>query len=124
LQVSKAQDNKGGRMYNAKERAVYNQDRERACKRLGISKNQYNWFRREGEKLHRLYEQDCNGELNLNYDNGEYDNFMKPYYRMVEAKALILGLFVYFQTDPRGATIYLDTVKIPENNYTQAVCIY
>jgi hypothetical protein len=35
-----------------------------------------------------------------------------------------LGLHYYLQTDPRGATIYLDTQEIPENNYTQAVCIY
>ena len=110
--------------YTLKERKQYNQDRQRTCDRLGITKNQYNWLRRQGEKFHKIYEQECNGELNLSYDNGEYDNFMKPYYQAIDTYIKELGLFVYYQTDPRGATIYVDKKPIPENNYNQASCIY
>ena len=42
----------------------------------------------------------------------------------IKWKAKILNLNLYFQTDPRGATIYVDRQPIPENNYTQAKCIY
>lgn len=108
-------------MFTKLERERYNQDRERACQRLGISKNQYNWLRRKGEELHKIYEDDCNGLL----DCSGYDNKTGKLYAQI--KEYIGGgekYFVYYQTDPRGATIYLDTKKIPENNYTQAVCIY
>jgi len=114
-------------MYNAKERAVYNQDRERACKRLGITKNQYNWLRRKGNEYHSACEENCNGT----YTEQQYEvrtkcleNEIYHYLIIQKLNTKEHKLYIYFQTDPRGATIYLDTVKIPENNYTQAVCIY
>lgn len=106
--------------YTKKEREQYNIDRDRACKRLGITKNQYNWFRREGLKLHNLYEQNCNGTIS----EADYDLETTAIEQRILKKAKEFALYVYFQTDPRGATIYLDKIEIPENNYTQAVCIY
>jgi cell wall assembly regulator SMI1 len=108
-------------MYTKEERERYNEDRNRACKRLGITKNQYNWLRRKGEELRKVYENQCNGlyvtelestqaEMSVGVSIGRYVHS--------------LDLFIYYQTDPRGATIYLDLEPIPENNYTQAVCIY
>ena len=106
--------------HTKKEREYYNIYRERACERLGITKNQYNWFRRNGEVLHKLYEDSCNGvvdeetlEINENIITKEIKG------RVTEHK-----LHVYFQTDPRGAPIYLDTKPIPENSYNNAVCVY
>lgn len=109
------------KIYLKNEREEYNQRRDRVCVELGITKNQYNWFRREGEKLHMIYEDDCNGVFN---DEETADSHYQPIYDRVDAKVKELGLHIYYQTDPRGATIYLDTKKIPENNYTQAYCIY
>lgn len=110
-------------MYTKKERERYNEDRERACKRLGINKYQYNEFRRYGERLHRIYEMQCNGfETTEGEARAERNETL--YNKLAEEKAKKLKLFLYFQTDPRGATIYLDRQPIPENNYTQAVCIY
>ena len=106
--------------YTKKEREAYNQDREITCKRLGITKNQYNWFRREGAKLHTLYELNCNGDIL----EGEYNTETRSLYDKIDFEVLARGLHVYYQTDPRGATIYLDTVAIPDNNYTVASCIY
>ncbi len=107
-------------MFTKLERQRYNDDRERACKRLGITKNKYNWFRLSGLGLHRVYEDNCNGLLT----DTEYETKAENLETLIFNKAKELKLFVYFQSDPRGATIYLDTKKIPENNYTQAVCIY
>ena len=107
-------------MFTKLERERYNEDRERACKRLGITKNQYNWLRRKGEALHKVYEDNCNGTLT----EQEYADRSSELEGIILEKGTELGLFNYFQTDPRGATIYLDTKAIPENNYTQAVCVY
>lgn len=109
--------------YTTKERERYNENREKACKRLGITKNQYNWFRREGDKLHKVYEDDCNGVYKT---EEEYNNIVRDLiYRINVYKQECENLlYAYFQTDPRGATIYLDTKPIPNNNYTQAQVIY
>lgn len=108
-------------MFTKLERERYNENRERACKRLGITKNQYNWFRREGKKLHKIYEDNCNGLLT----EKQYENNVEDLELNISHKASKkLNLFIYFQTDPRGATIYLDKKIILENSYNEAVCIY
>lgn len=107
--------------YTKTEREHYNKDREIICNRLGITKNQYNWFRRKGQELHRIYEDNCNGAIQT---DEQYFALTEPIEKQVIEKAKSLGLFAYFQTDPRGATIYLDKKPIPENNYNQAHCIY
>ena len=107
-------------MFTKLERERYNEHRDRACQRLGITKNQYNWLRRAGETLHQAYEQNCNGtisEIDYEVRTETAEDLVMEYIKPFK-------LSVYFQTDPRGASIYLDKVEIPENNYTQAVCIY
>jgi len=114
-------------MFTKLERERYNEDRERACKRLGITRNQYNWLRRKGEEYRLACEENCNGTYTEQQyevrtkclENGIYHYLLKQ-----ELNTKKHQMFVYFQTDPRGATIYLDTKEIPSNNYTQAVCIY
>ena len=103
------------------ERQHYNKDREITCKRLGITENQYNWLRRKGQALHKVYEDNCNG---LIADDDTYFDITSPIEKDVETYCKKLGLHVYFQTDPRGATIYVDVKPIPDNNYNQAECIY
>lgn len=98
--------------YTVKERQSYNQDRERACARLGITKSQYNWFRRKGNELQRLYEQNCNGEFDSFED---YEQYISPVQDVVNKKAKELNLYVRHQTDPRGASIQLDTEPMPES---------
>lgn len=107
--------------YTKEERKYYNLHRERVCTVLDIDKNAYNWFRRKGQELHKIFEQNCNGKIE---SDERYEALTQPLYQMAIQKAHGLGLTIYFQTDPRGATIYLDKVPIPENNYTQAYCIY
>jgi hypothetical protein len=114
--------------YTKKEKEYYNTQREHACQRLGITKNEYNWFRRYGARLHKLYEFQCNGCDDNGYSSeatvARWDKWETEFMDKAEKKAEKLELFIFFQTDPRGATVYLDIQPIPANNYTQAVCIY
>ena len=107
--------------YTKTERQHYNKDREITCKRLGITENQYNWLRRKGEELHKIYEDNCNGVIQT---DDEYFALTEVIEKQVKEYIKPLGLHVYFQTDPRGATVYVDKEPIPENNYNQAHCIY
>jgi hypothetical protein len=115
--------------YTIKERQEYNVRRVSICEALGITKNKYNSFRRDANRLHKHYEDDCNGYSDSmgNWDENK-SNRAEAIERQIENRvteeAKALGLYVYFQTDPRGATIYLDTKPISQNNYTSAYCIY
>ncbi len=106
--------------YTKIERERYNQDRNITCKRLDITENQYNWLRRKGNELHKIYEENCNGYI----EEDLYFRRCKEIERLIEQYIAPKGLFVFYQTDPRGATIYVDKKPIPENNYNQAECIY
>lgn len=109
--------------YTKTKREQYNKDREITCKRLDITENQYNWLRRKGEELHKIYEDNCNGVFQT-----DDDYFRSTLSKEKEVKAYLKtinkNLHAYFQTDPRGATIYVDIKPIPCNNYNQAQCIY
>lgn len=111
-------------MYSKKQREEYNLERDITCELLGITINQYNQFRRMGEALHKLYERQCNGYTQQFFE--DQDNEREQIFNDKATKlATTLGLNIHFQTDPRGATIYLSHELIPENSYnTSAHCIY
>jgi hypothetical protein len=109
----------------------YNEVRkQRSCEKLGITSGQWSYIKRLGTMLENCYVNDCNGFYN-EY-TGKEDERRAKWNENQEARleknaqkfANDNKLYLYLQTDPRGATIYLDKVEIPENNYTQAVCIY
>lgn len=106
-----------------------------ALTRLSITRKEYKRFLIVGNKLHRAFELNCNGyvgneaewngnELVNRFTEEDYTRLTQPLYKQAQEMAKEKGLYIYFQTDPRGATIYLDTKEIPSNNYTNAVCIY
>lgn len=107
-------------MYSKHEREEYNDYRNRICKQLMISENDYNALRRIGQALHRLYEANCNGTIL----EAAYESESRKLYEQGDALAKKLQCYIFYQTDPRGATIYVDKNPIPRNNYTQAKCIY
>jgi len=109
-------------VYSKKEREQYNNYRIAVCERLGIRELDYNAFRRVGQSLHYYYEANCNGDFNE--EEGQYEVFVKPLYAKADSLAKRLNLYIYYQTDPRGGTIYLDKKPIPENNYTIANLVY
>ncbi len=110
-------------MYTKKEREYYNIHREKACQYLGITKNQYNWLRRKGEELRKVYENDCNGLYKTEEESNRAEKDITYQINIYKQECEEL-LYAYFQTDPRGATLYLDKKPIPKNNYPQAICIY
>lgn len=102
---------------------------------LRINRKEYKRFLIIGNKLHRFYEFNCNGYIGSEaiysgnkiineYTEKQYKADTTPLYKKAKAMAREKGLFIFFQTDPRGATIYLDTKKIEDNRYTDAYCIY
>lgn len=103
----------------------YKRDRELICEDLGITINQFNQFRRIGNDLHKLYERQCNGYTQQFHE--DRDNEREQIFNDKAIKlATKLGLEVFFQTDPRGATIYLSKEPIADNNYNRlgVHCIY
>lgn len=107
--------------YSKKEREQYNVRRLAVCEQLKIRELDYNAFRRLGQKLCIIYVQSCNGEI----DEIEYEQAIRPLYIKAEKLSRQLNLEIYFQTDPRGNTIYLSREKIVDNDYTRnSVSIY
>ena len=92
-------------LISKKERAEYNIQRQKTCEKLGISVNRYNAYRRKGEALHRIFESNCNGDYQTTAD---YDIAILPLRQDLEGMARQNELYLYIQSDPRGATIYLD----------------
>lgn len=114
---------------NTKQQQYYKEHIQFVTNKLGITDTQYNDFKRIANKLHTYFENDCNGYKDA---LGRWSEELTNKAEIAEAElmeqatemAKDLGLFIYFQTDPRGATIYLDTQEIPENSYNNASCIY
>jgi len=106
--------------YTKSQREYYNEHRNRVIADLGITRNQYNAFRRIGDQLHSLYEQSCNGTI----DEQAYEDSTNVWYAVADRMALQFHLYIYYQTDPRGATIYCSKDPIAKNSYTNASCIY
>ena len=98
----------------------YLKHKEYTFKALRINNNEYNWLRRKGEALRKIYEQSCNGEIS----DSLYEKLTNKYYKEIDTFANSLGLKTFYQTDPRGASLYLDTKDIPKNSYNNAHCIY
>ena len=109
--------------YTKTERDNYNKDREITCKRLNITENQYNWLRRKGQLLHKIYEDNCNGIIQ---DDDTYFGLTLPIEKEVKAYLRKVNdkLHIFFQTDPRGATIYVSYMTLHDNDYSQGQCIY
>jgi len=106
-------------MYTKKEREYYNIQRDRNCKELSITKNEYNWLRRKGEALRQEYENECNDT-----DYVETRKRATILETEIKIKCTMLDINLYLQGDCRGASVYVSKETIPENNYTQAICIY
>lgn len=106
--------------YTKKEREQYNEYRKAVCERLKIDENEYNKLRRYGSALRALYVADCNGDI----DQEDYALETDRLYKLCDNFCKRLRLNVFYQSDPRGATIYVSKEPIPDNNYTIASCIY
>jgi hypothetical protein len=108
----------------------YNEQRkQRGCEKLGITSGQWAYIKRVGTMLENLYTNECNG-----FQDGQGNEDTRATKRnegnIQHTERLIYmfaghnGLHVYLQTDPRGASVYLDKKPIQQNRYTDAVCVY
>ena len=59
-----------------------------------------------GKRLHRCYENDCNG-FHSEKAQKRNENISKRLELKITASAGSLGFKVYIQSDPRGGTVYL-----------------
>lgn len=109
--------------YTKKEREYYYQYRASVCEKLNITVNQYNCLRRLGEQLRKVYENDCNGlyKTEEEAEQAERDLIYRINVYKQECTEL---LYAHFQTDPRGASLYLSLEPILRDRYTDASCIY
>lgn len=110
-------------MTQAQQKQWYEEDKKKIMERLDLSEADWASFKKIGKDLRMLYERQCNGypqQLLEDRDNQREKIFVDKAVKRAEK----LGLKIFFQTDPRGATIYLDSEPIPENNYNKAHCIY
>jgi|SRR5665213_1293051 len=110
--------------YTRSEREEYNIMRDKACAQLGITKSQYNAFRRLAERLTVTDTQYCNGEYPYAEADGEfrYDHKASAIYDAIEAK--LGGLHYYHQSDPRGRSLYVSKEPMDSDSYTSGVVIY
>lgn len=111
-------------MTKKQETQYYNEHRLIACERLEITVNQYNYLRRISNDLNQIDCDNCNGDLTESeYEDKEQDllNQLGEYLTKIKRP---FSLFEYHQTDPRGASLYMDTKEISRDRYTDAVCIY
>ena len=75
---------------------------------------------RAAESLRKRYEAACSYQW---ADTDEYRAKTERAENRIIERVKALGLHAYLQTDPRGATLYVDSKPIPDDNYTQAICI-
>jgi hypothetical protein len=74
----------------------------------------------KGDALQRRYGNECSYQW---ADTPSYHARTEQAEGAIVAEAEAAGLQIYLQTDPRGATIYVDVQPIPDNNYNRAHCL-
>ncbi len=122
-------------MKRTQQKAWRDQHIAQTMEALSLTRNDYKSFLVIGNKIHRRLEYYCNGymgnepqyvgnKLINRFEEAEYERYIDPIMEVAEEKARKLGLYIFFQTDPRGATIYLDKKPIKNSSYTDAYCIY
>lgn len=117
-------------MTTKQQKEYYKVHVDRTIENLGITSIDYKYLRTIGNKLNAIFTRQCNGYYNPY--NEKWNNHLEDLDNKAEKKYILKasdyakdrGLTIYFQTDPRGATIYVDRKEIPDNNYNQAYCIY
>jgi hypothetical protein len=105
------------------EMEYYKKYRNSVMLNLGITLHQFNALKKLGNKLNLLYIRQCNGYTQEFFEKQD-DERREKWEKWGIDYTGKLGLYIYYQTDPRGAVIYVDTKEIPRNNYNNAVCIY
>lgn len=104
------------------DRAMYNLHRNRVCEDLGLTVNQYNYIRRIGNDMHKLFEDNCNGLFEENEYETLFILFNRKLVKYLEDQKISLN--IYIQSDPRGGTVYLSKDKMDDSNYNYGHLVY
>ena len=75
---------------------------------------------RAAERLRKRWENECSYEW---ANTPAYEKATERARDRLIESVKATGLYVYLQSDPRGATLYVDSKPIPADNYTQAICV-
>lgn len=112
------------------QKEYYNLHVIRTIENLKITPNDYKYLKTIGNKLNKIYTRQCNGYYNPY--NEKWNSHLEDLDNKAESKYTLKAsdyakdrdLYIYFQTDPRGATIYIDRKPIKDTSYNNAYCIY
>jgi len=81
----------------------------------------YDALARMAESLRKRYEATCSYPW---ANTPAYEKRTETAERKLLAEVAALGLHGYLQSDPRGATLYVDSQPICGTDYTRALCVY
>jgi hypothetical protein len=79
-------------------------------------------LQRASKRLHARYEWLCDNQPDTETEDGA-DKVVARLQAWADRIAANVGLYVYHQTDCRGAALYVSFFPIPDNDYTHAACI-
>lgn len=105
----------------------------RISEELGLDYEDLRLIRKQAITLRTLYECACNGCTREKFKDESWDDYDQDRIKQLEwveaqiekRKATIrkklegTGIFHYFQTDPRGSSLYLSKEAISGNTYTR-----
>ena len=78
-------------------------------------------LRKLANNLSKLDTDNCNG---VYQNDDDYWQALGKIEAKISIKCLELGLKWYHQTDPRGASLYIDDREMTQADYTQGLAIY
>lgn len=117
------------------QKAWYEHHKSLMFDRVGLNEDEYKAFLTLGRKIERANVRACNGyrgqqpiymgnEIINRYTDEDWDREVTPLCDKARKLAESKGLNIYFQTDPRGACIYLSRDEMTHSNYNNGYCIY
>lgn len=84
--------------------------------------NHYARLLRLSRKLNTADTHSCNGTRYAT--EGQYQKAIENIYTAIEVILEPHGLNYFHQTDPRGASLHIDTKELSPENYTNGIAIY
>ena len=110
-------------MASKKERAEYNEHRDRTSRELGLTKHHYNALRRVANGLSEAGTNSANGRdrSGKEYTEKHYNKDCANAFHKAEALRKKVGgkhaVHFYHQQDPRGVSLYAGKERMSHNDY-------
>ena len=78
-------------------------------------------------QLHNISERKCNGYADTDWGRKQEQRDERKKSNLINkaiSLALEVDLYIYYQTDPRGCSLYLIDNKMDSTNYNNGIAIY